>query len=133
MRKYKIPTADATICNSTDEARAALKKTEYPAVIKVEGLAGGKGVWIAKSRKEADEYLHLIFEEKKFGNAANRILIEEYLTGEEVSFMVITDGKKFAPLAPAQYAALVQAKVTPPLNGDKESKRGKKTPKRTKS
>src|SRR5207237_2487683 len=84
------------------EARAALKKTKYPAVIKVEGLAGGKGVVVAKSSKEADEYLHVIFEGKKFGNAANRILIEEYLEGEEVSFMVITDGKKFAPLAPAK-------------------------------
>src|SRR5712691_11024014 len=102
MRKYKIPTADSTICNSTDEAKSALKKTKYPAVIKVEGLAGGKGVVIAQSAKEADQYLHLIFEEKKFGNAANRILIEEFLEGEEVSFMVITDGTKFAPLAPAK-------------------------------
>ncbi|PYQ61931.1 MAG: phosphoribosylamine--glycine ligase [Acidobacteria bacterium] len=102
MRKYKIPTADAIICNSTDEAKAALKKTSYPAVIKAEGLAGGKGVVIVKSVKEADDYLHVIFDDKKFGNAGNRILIEEYLTGEEVSFMVITDGKKFAPLAPAK-------------------------------
>ena len=102
MRKYNIPTAQATICNSTDEAKAALKKTKYPAVIKVEGLAGGKGVVIAKSSKEADEYLRVIFEDKKFGNAANRILIEEYLEGDEVSFMVITDGKKFVPLAPAK-------------------------------
>jgi phosphoribosylamine--glycine ligase len=102
MRKYKIPTADSTICNSTDEAKAALKKTKYPAVIKVEGLAGGKGVVVAKSAKEADEYLRVIFEDKKFGNAANRILIEEYLEGEEVSFMVITDGTKFAPMAPAK-------------------------------
>lgn len=102
MRKYKIPTAESIICNSTDEAKDALKKTEYPAVIKVEGLAGGKGVIVASSPKEADEYLHVVFEEKKFGNAGNRILIEEFLTGEEVSFMVITDGKKFAPLAPAK-------------------------------
>jgi phosphoribosylamine---glycine ligase len=102
MRKYKIPTAEATVCNSTDEAKAALKKTSYPAVIKVEGLAGGKGVLVVKSAKEADEYLRVVFDDKKFGNAANRILIEEYLEGEEVSFMVITDGKKFAPLAPAK-------------------------------
>jgi phosphoribosylamine--glycine ligase len=102
MRKYEIPTAEATICNSTDEAKAALKKTKYPAVIKVEGLAGGKGVVVAKSAKEADDYLRVIFNDKKFGNAANRILIEEFLEGEEVSFMVITDGKKFAPLAPAK-------------------------------
>ena len=102
MHKYKIPTAESIICNSTDEAKGALKKTKYPAVIKVEGLACGKGVVIVQSAKEADEYLHLIFEEKKFGNAGNRILIEEFLTGEEVSFMVLTDGTKFASLAPAK-------------------------------
>ncbi len=102
MHKYEIPTAEAIVCSSTDEAKAALKKTKYPAVIKVEGLAAGKGVVIVQSLKEAAEYLHLVFEEKKFGNAANRILVEEYLEGEEVSFMVITDGKKFVPLAPAK-------------------------------
>ncbi len=102
MRKYNIPTAESIICNSTDEAKDALKKTKYPAVIKVEGLAAGKGVVIVNSSKEANDYLHLIFEEKKFGNAGNRILIEEFLSGEEVSFMVITDGKKFVPLAPAK-------------------------------
>jgi len=102
MHKYEIPTAEAVVCSSTDEAKAALKKTKYPAVIKVEGLAAGKGVVIVQSLKEAAEYFHLVFEEKKFGNAANRILVEEYLEGEEVSFMVITDGKKFVPLAPAK-------------------------------
>ena len=102
MRKYNIPTAEATTCSSEDEAKAALKKTKYPAVIKVEGLAGGKGVIIAKDAKEADEYLKMVFEEHKFGNAANRVLVEEYLTGEEISFMVLTDGKRFVPLAPAK-------------------------------
>jgi phosphoribosylamine--glycine ligase len=102
MRKYNIPTAEATVCSSADEAKAAIKKVKYPAVIKVEGLAGGKGVIIAQSAKEADEYLKLVFEDNKFGNAANRILIEEYLTGEEISFMVITDGRRFVPLAPAK-------------------------------
>jgi phosphoribosylamine---glycine ligase len=102
MRKYEIPTAEAIVCQTMDEAKAALKKTKYPAVIKVEGLAAGKGVVIFQSVKEADKYLHLVFEEKKFGNAANRILVEEYLEGEEVSFMVITDGKGFVPLAPAK-------------------------------
>ena len=102
MRKYKIPTAEATACNSVDEARDALKQTKYPAVIKVDGLAAGKGVVIVQSKKEADEYLNLVFQEKRFGTAATRILVEEYLTGEEVSFMVITDGKRFVPLAPAK-------------------------------
>jgi phosphoribosylamine--glycine ligase len=102
MRKYNIPTADSAVCVSVDEAKAALKSMKYPAVIKVDGLAAGKGVVIVESSKDADEYLRLVFEEKRFGNAANRILVEEYLTGEEVSFMVLTDGKKFVPLAPAK-------------------------------
>ncbi|MEA2571939.1 MAG: phosphoribosylamine---glycine ligase [Acidobacteriota bacterium] len=102
MRKYNIPTADYAVCVSVDEAKAALKSMKYPAVIKVDGLAAGKGVVIVESSKEADEYLRLVFEEKRFGNAANRILVEEYLTGEEVSFMVLTDGKKLVPLAPAK-------------------------------
>ncbi|HWW61494.1 MAG TPA: phosphoribosylamine--glycine ligase [Thermoanaerobaculia bacterium] len=102
MKKYGIPTAEATSCGSIDEARAALKSTKYPAVIKVDGLAAGKGVVIVNAKSEAEEYLRLVFEEKKFGNAANRILVEEFLTGEEVSFMAITDGKKSVPLAPTK-------------------------------
>jgi phosphoribosylamine--glycine ligase len=102
MRKYNIPTAEAIPCSSTDEAKAALKKFKFPAVLKAEGLSAGKGVVVVNSQKEADKFLHLVFEEKRFGNAASRILVEEFLTGEEVSFMVITDGKKFLPLAPAK-------------------------------
>jgi phosphoribosylamine--glycine ligase len=102
MKKYKIPTAEAISCASMDEAKDALKKMKYPAVLKAEGLASGKGVIIAHEKREADEYLQMVFEEKKFGTAASRILVEEFLEGEEVSFMVITDGKKFVPLAPAK-------------------------------
>jgi phosphoribosylamine--glycine ligase len=102
MRKYGIPTANAVAANSVDEARAALKSIGFPAVLKIDGLAAGKGVVIVESMKQADEYLRMVFEEKKFGTAASRLLVEEFLTGEEVSFMVITDGKKFLPLAPAK-------------------------------
>ncbi|HUP48673.1 MAG TPA: phosphoribosylamine--glycine ligase [Thermoanaerobaculia bacterium] len=102
MRKYNIPTAEAKACQSVDEAHAALKKSKFPAVIKIDGLAAGKGVVVVKSKKEADEYLRIVFEEKRFGNAASRILIEEFLEGEEVSFMVISDGKRSVPLAPAK-------------------------------
>jgi phosphoribosylamine--glycine ligase len=102
MRKYGIPTADAAACNSIDEAKAALKKMGYPAVLKIDGLAAGKGVVIVESASEADEYLRMVFEDRKFGNAATRILVEEFLTGEEVSFMVITDGTRSLPLAPAK-------------------------------
>src|SRR5215212_2063828 len=102
MRKYSIPTARSITCSSADEAKKAMKEFSYSCVLKVDGLAAGKGVLIVESAKEAEEYLRLVFEEKKFGNAANRILVEEFLTGEEVSFMAITDGKKSVPLAPAK-------------------------------
>jgi phosphoribosylamine--glycine ligase len=102
MRKYGIPTAAAVTANSIDEAKSALKEIGFPAVLKVDGLAAGKGVVIAQNKSEAEEFFRAVFEEKKFGSAATRILVEEFLTGEEVSFMVITDGKKSLPLAPAK-------------------------------
>ena len=102
MRKYNIPTANAVAANSIDEAKAAMKQLGFPCVLKVDGLAAGKGVVIVESKAEADDYLRMVFEEKKFGTAAMRILVEEFLTGEEVSFMVITDGKKSLPLAAAK-------------------------------
>ncbi|HEX8410953.1 MAG TPA: phosphoribosylamine--glycine ligase [Thermoanaerobaculia bacterium] len=102
MRKYAIPTADAAACNSLDEARKAVKQMGYPCVLKVDGLAAGKGVVIVNSASEADEYLRMVFEEKKFGTAATRILVEEFLTGEEVSFLVITDANRALPLAAAK-------------------------------
>jgi phosphoribosylamine--glycine ligase len=117
MRKYGIPTADARVCASVDEAKAALKEFGYPSVIKVDGLASGKGVVIVNSKSEAEEYLRLVFDEKKFGNAANRILVEEFLTGEEVSFMVLTDGKKFVTLAPAKDYKKVNDGETGPNTG----------------
>jgi phosphoribosylamine--glycine ligase len=102
MKKYGIPTANSVTVSSADEAKAALKEIGLPAVLKVDGLAAGKGVIIAQTKDEAAEFFRTVFEEKRFGNAAARILVEEFLTGEEVSFMVITDGKKFLPLAPAK-------------------------------
>lgn len=102
MRKYGIPAAESFACNSVDEAKKALKQLGYPAVLKVDGLAAGKGVVIVGTPNEASDYLRAVFEEKKFGNAATRILVEEFLTGEEVSFMVITDGTKALALAPAK-------------------------------
>lgn len=102
MKKYNIPTADATVCSSVDEAKSALKHGKYPFVIKVDGLASGKGVVLVHNKAEAESYLKQVFEDRKFGNAANKILIEECLVGEEVSFMVLSDGKRVIPFAPAK-------------------------------
>src|SRR6476646_11406745 len=65
MRKYNIPTAEAAACASVDEAKSALKEFGYPAVLKVDGLAAGKGVVIVESKSQAEEYLNLVFDEKK--------------------------------------------------------------------
>jgi phosphoribosylamine--glycine ligase len=102
MKKYGIPTANSFTVNSIDEAKSALKEIGYPAVLKVDGLAAGKGVVIAETKADAEEFLKAVFDEKRFGNAATRILVEEFLTGEEVSFMVLTDGKKSLALPPAK-------------------------------
>lgn len=102
MKKYGIPTADATICGSFDEAMAAVDARGMPCVIKADGLAGGKGVVIPATRDEAVATLSEIFESRRFGMAGSRVLIEECLTGEEVSVMAITDGKKVVPFAPAK-------------------------------
>src|ERR1051325_5093629 len=118
MRKYSIPTAEAVTCASMDEAKNALKKMGYPAVLKVDGLAAGKGVVIVKKPSDADEFLHTVFGEKKFGNAADRILVEEFLTGDEVSFMAITDGKRTVPLAAAKdYRTALDGDLGPNTGG----------------
>jgi phosphoribosylamine--glycine ligase len=102
MRKYDIPTAEAWTCSSIEEARAAVKPGKFPYVLKVDGLAAGKGVVIVEDRETADTFFKSVFEDRKFGNAADRMLVEEFLEGEEVSFMVITDGRRIAPMAPAK-------------------------------
>jgi phosphoribosylamine---glycine ligase len=102
MKKYGIPTAEAKICTGPDDARAHLAERGYPVVLKVEGLAGGKGVAVVQDDAEAEEYLKLVFDDRKFGNAGNRIVVEDFLEGEEISFMVLTDGKRMVPLAPSK-------------------------------
>ncbi|HVT04798.1 MAG TPA: phosphoribosylamine--glycine ligase [Thermoanaerobaculia bacterium] len=102
MKKYDIPTAESVICNGAKEAQEALQRFKFPCVMKIDGLAAGKGVVIPANAEEAEAFLTDVYENRKFGNAADRILIEEFLVGEEVSFLVLTDGKKILPLAPAK-------------------------------
>ncbi len=99
MRKYDIPTPEATVCSNRGEAERALKQVGLPCVFKADGLAGGKGVVIVQEPAEADRALKLFFEERVFGKAGDRLLVERYLEGEEVSFMVLCDGERALPLA----------------------------------
>src|SRR4030066_2579467 len=104
MKKYNIPTADY-VEFASDEYLSALdylKSVSYPKVIKANGLAAGKGVIICNSFEEAEQTLKSIFREKIFGKSGDKIVIEEFLVGEEASVFAITDGKQFITLPSAQ-------------------------------
>ena len=100
--RHGIPTAAAEVCSSADEARAAIARFGFPAVLKADGLAGGKGVWTLDSQDDAEKALGLIFGERVFGAAGDRVLIEEFLTGHEASFLAICDGECAIPLPTAR-------------------------------
>lgn len=103
MKKYGIPTAAYEVFDNSADAIAYIKEqNSFPAVIKAEGLALGKGVIIAKDMAEAEAGVHEIMDEKAFGDAGNRVVIEEFLTGPEVSVLAFTDGKTVVPMVSAQ-------------------------------
>lgn len=101
MKKYGIPTADFEIFSDLTKAISYIKK-EGPRVIKVDGLAAGKGVFLPNTKEEAIEAIELAMEKGIFGEAGKRIVIEEKLKGRELSFIVITDGKSIKPLVSSQ-------------------------------
>ncbi len=102
MKKYKIPTPEYQSFQKYDDAIAFLDKISFPVVIKADGLALGKGVIIALSRQEAEKALADMLLDKKFGEAGNRVLIEEYITGPEVSILAFTDGNTVIPMVSSQ-------------------------------
>ncbi len=102
MKKYGIPTARYEVFDNADNAIEYLKTAPMPSVIKAEGLALGKGVIIAKTYDEAEKAVHDMMEDKVFGNAGNRIVIEEFLQGPEISVLAFTDGKTMRPMVSAQ-------------------------------
>lgn len=99
MHKYNIPTADYHVFDNPDDAKSFIQsQNTYPTVVKADGLALGKGVIIAQNEEEAFAAVHSIMEEKIFGNSGARVVIEEYLTGPEVSVLSFTDGKTIKPM-----------------------------------
>ena len=98
MKQYGIPTAACEVFESSDAALRYLEKAPLPAVIKADGLALGKGVVIAATREEARAAIREIMEEKKFGDSGNRVVIEEFLEGPEVSVLSFTDGETVVPM-----------------------------------
>ena len=99
MQKYHIPTAEYKVFDNADEVMAYIKeKNEFPTVIKADGLALGKGVIIPESLEEAEAGVKEIMEDKIFGDSGNNVVVEEFLTGPEVSVLAFTDGKCVKPM-----------------------------------
>ncbi len=102
MKKYNIPTAAYENFDSADEAVKYLETADFPIVLKADGLALGKGVLICNTLEEAKEGVKTIMLDKQFGNAGNRLVIEEFMTGREVSVLSYVDGKTIKTMTSAQ-------------------------------
>ncbi|GAB6137181.1 phosphoribosylamine--glycine ligase [Halanaerobaculum tunisiense] len=102
MNKYDIPTAKYESFTDPTKAIAYIKQQETPIVVKAEGLAAGKGVFVAESKAEAIEAVETIMVAEKFGEAGSRIVVEEFLAGEEATVLAFTDGETISPMVPSQ-------------------------------
>jgi len=102
MEKYKVPTANFKIFDNASDAKAYIEKIGAPCVVKADGLAAGKGVVVAKDVGEAKQAVDAMMQEKIFGDAGNKVIIEECLEGQEASILVITDSKEVIALASSQ-------------------------------
>ena len=102
LKKYGIPTADYATFDNFEEAKEFVLKRGAPIVVKADGLAAGKGVTVAKTTEEALGALKEIFIDRRFGSAGDRVVLEEFLEGEEASFLVFSDGENILPMIAAQ-------------------------------
>ena len=100
--KYGIPTASYASFDNFKDAHNHLRKIDYPTVVKADGLAAGKGVIICQNEIEAENALESIFKDNAFGNAGSRVVIEDFLEGEEASFIAVVSKDKIIPLATSQ-------------------------------
>jgi phosphoribosylamine--glycine ligase len=102
MEKYNIPTAESRVFHDAAEAVAYIREKGAPIVVKADGLAAGKGVVVAATVEEAENAVHLIMVEQAFGAAGSRVVVEEFLAGEEVSVLAFTDGATVIPMVSSQ-------------------------------
>jgi phosphoribosylamine--glycine ligase len=102
MERHGLPTAPFVVAHDAAEARAAAGRFGLPVVIKADGLAAGKGVIIPTDESELEAAIQALFEERRFGASGDRAVIEQFLAGEEVSFMALSDGSRLLPLAIAK-------------------------------
>ncbi|HZP25054.1 MAG TPA: phosphoribosylamine--glycine ligase [Terriglobales bacterium] len=102
MQRHRIPTAKYSVCKDKQELAEALKLFHAPVVVKADGLAAGKGVAIAQSKEEAQRIAEEMLSGKTLGEAGSRVVLEEHLAGEELSFLVMSDGERVVPLVASQ-------------------------------
>jgi phosphoribosylamine--glycine ligase len=102
LQRHRIPTAHYAICDSSEQVRDALPHFYTPIVVKADGLAAGKGVVIAKTKDEAATVANEMISGRMLGEAGARVVLEEFLQGDELSFLVVSDGERVAPLVAAQ-------------------------------
>jgi len=102
MKKHRIPTADYAVFTDYEEAMAYLAEKGAPIVVKADGLAAGKGVVVAQTMTEAKEAVREMLLNRKFGEACAKVVLEEFMTGEEISLMALVHGETVIPLEPAQ-------------------------------
>jgi len=102
MQRHHIPTAPYAICTTLDDVRNALPHFRTPVVVKADGLAAGKGVVLCKSKEDAQSTAAEMLSGKMLGEAGSRVVLEECLQGEELSFLVVSDGERVVPLVAAQ-------------------------------
>src|SRR5450755_4474166 len=102
LQRHRIPTAHFAICDSIDEVLAALPHFSAPVVVKADGLAAGKGVVMCRTKEDAASAAAEMFSGRILGEAGRRVVLEEFLQGDELSFLVLSDGERVAPLVAAQ-------------------------------
>ena len=119
LKKYNIPTAEYEVFTEYDKAQAYIEqKNKYPIVVKADGLAAGKGVYISQNLDEALNALSEIFVEKKFGGSGEKIVVEEFLDGKEISAFAFSDGETVLPLIYAQdYKKIYEKDLGPNTGG----------------
>lgn len=102
MKRFGVPTADFEVFDNPAQAKEYVKRRGAPIVVKADGLAGGKGVFVARTVEDAVTAIDRLMVQRVFGSAGSRVVIEDFLEGEEASYLVVSDGESFVPLATSQ-------------------------------
>jgi len=117
LKRHNIPTAGYKVFTDPEKAKVYLAGQDYPVVVKADGLAAGKGVIIAETYEQASTALEGMLSGRDFGSAGKRVVVEEFLSGEEASFIVMTDGRNILPLATSQDHKAINNGDTGPNTG----------------